>query len=313
MKIVTPKFYKDFKCIGSACRHNCCIGWEIDIDPDTMEKYKRVGGALGKRLDVSIGNEGGCHHFILGENERCPFLNKSNLCDIISALGEGYLCEICNAHPRFKNYFSDRVEIGLGLCCEEACRITLENKEPFSLVAEENAEPCGDISQYETELISYRDSVISVITDRSRTVEDRINNVGILSIPSLGLNEWAKYLLSLEIMSEEWRELLEKAEEKSVPLTHYGYEGELESLMAYFIYRYMTNEKYDGKNGTVIAFSVLCSRIITTLWSHFAQNSEEMIGICRLFSQEIEYSEENVEAIFDMIEEYNEIQKCGKG
>ena len=307
MKIVTPKYYKDFKCIGSACRHNCCIGWEIDIDPDTMVKYKGVDGVLGERLDTSIDNEGGCPHFILGENERCPFLNKSNLCDIISALGEGYLCEICNAHPRFKNYFSDRVEIGLGLCCEEACRITLANREPFSLVAEENGEPCGDISEYEKELITYRDKVISVITDRSRSVEDRINSISTLNLPYLTIDKWAKYLMSLEIMSEEWRELLKKAEKKSMPLTHYGYERELESLMAYFVYRYMTSENCDVKNSTVIAFSVLCSRIITTLWSVFAQNSEEIIEICRLFSQEIEYSVENVEAIFDMMEDYNEI------
>ena len=40
MKTVAPDYYPNFKCIASECRHNCCIGWEIDIDEDTFEYYK---------------------------------------------------------------------------------------------------------------------------------------------------------------------------------------------------------------------------------------------------------------------------------
>ena len=27
-----PAYYKAFRCIGSDCTENCCIGWEIDVD-----------------------------------------------------------------------------------------------------------------------------------------------------------------------------------------------------------------------------------------------------------------------------------------
>ena len=33
MKIIAPNYYPAFRCIADKCRHSCCIGWEIDIDP----------------------------------------------------------------------------------------------------------------------------------------------------------------------------------------------------------------------------------------------------------------------------------------
>ena len=32
MKIVTPAYYKDFKCIAGACTDTCCAGWDVDVD-----------------------------------------------------------------------------------------------------------------------------------------------------------------------------------------------------------------------------------------------------------------------------------------
>ena len=34
----TPDFYRDFHCIADRCSDSCCIGWEIDIDPDTLAR-----------------------------------------------------------------------------------------------------------------------------------------------------------------------------------------------------------------------------------------------------------------------------------
>ena len=40
MQLFAPTYYKKFKCIADRCQHNCCIGWEIDIDGETPERYK---------------------------------------------------------------------------------------------------------------------------------------------------------------------------------------------------------------------------------------------------------------------------------
>ena len=125
-----PSYYRQFRCIGSDCTDNCCIGWEIDIDPETLASYQRTSGAFGQRLRDSIAlsppDSEENPHFILDSAERCPFLNDKNLCDIFIHLGESHLCQICTDHPRFYTWLSDGREEGIGLCCEAAARLILQ-------------------------------------------------------------------------------------------------------------------------------------------------------------------------------------------
>ena len=133
MNIYVPDYYPAFHCIASNCGHTCCAGWEIDIDAESLSHYERMTGAFGERVRQSISRED-TPHFILEKNERCPLLNSANLCELIRHEGEGALCQICRDHPRFRNYFSCRVEMGLGLVCEEAARIILSWPHPLRLI-----------------------------------------------------------------------------------------------------------------------------------------------------------------------------------
>lgn len=120
MKRIMPDFHADFACIGGACTDNCCIGWEIDIDKNTLAKYQALEGDFGDMLRLNI--EGEPAHFRLQPNGRCAMLNGDNLCRIILHGGEEMLCEICDQHPRFRAQYGDRLEIGAGICCEVAAR-----------------------------------------------------------------------------------------------------------------------------------------------------------------------------------------------
>ena len=135
MVTVYPMYYPQFRCLMGACQHNCCIGWEIDIDPDTADYYAGQTGPLAEKLKRSVAWED-VPHFVLGDGERCPFLTSNNLCEIIQHEGEDSLCEICREHPRFYNDCAGRMEVGLGLSCEAAARLILLQKEPFRLVIE---------------------------------------------------------------------------------------------------------------------------------------------------------------------------------
>lgn len=120
MKYIAPNYYKAFSCLAGQCQHSCCIGWEIDVDEAAFQRYQSTVGQMGQRLRASISQDGGTPHFILAEGDRCPLLRQDGLCDMILQPGEDALCQICADHPRFRNYFSDQVELGLGLCCEAA-------------------------------------------------------------------------------------------------------------------------------------------------------------------------------------------------
>ena len=146
MKYHKPSFFDQFKCIGSACTDTCCAGWEIEVDETTAEGYLTEKGEFGDRLRCEIGSEPGEYFFKL-QNNRCPFLNKENLCDIFINLGEDRLCDICREHPRFYNWFGDYTEVGLGLCCEEAERLLFSDSKPLTFVEEVTQDEDDELSE----------------------------------------------------------------------------------------------------------------------------------------------------------------------
>lgn len=178
MKVIRPSFWNKFQCIGSKCTDNCCIGWEIDIDPETTQKYQQVSGELGRRLKESIQVQDGEYSFRMN-GERCPFLNQKNLCDLILELGEGSLCEICREHPRFYEWFGAWKEAGLGLCCEEAVRLLLAKAEPltFETVWDDEEESFCVDSPWLPLLVEVREVILRNLQDRGRNLQERMQGI----------------------------------------------------------------------------------------------------------------------------------------
>ena len=184
MRIRTPSFFARFSCLGSHCHDNCCLGWEIDIDPDTAAFYRQVPGPFGDRLRRCIGEENGLFFFLLDEEERCPFLDRKNLCEIYQVLGKEHLCQICRDHPRFCGIFGPVCETGPGLCCEAAGRLLLENEDPLTLLEEETDDsgrgvsPGEELSPAEEQrrllLEKWRPTAFSILQDRSQPLPQRI-------------------------------------------------------------------------------------------------------------------------------------------
>ena len=125
-RLFAPRYYVDFECIKGDCRHSCCIGWEIDVDAVAMSRYSSLSGEIGNVIRKSI-SDTDPPHFVLREDGSCPHLSGCGLCNIISEIGDEYLCDICRLHPRFFNDTASGREVGLGMSCEEACRIILSS------------------------------------------------------------------------------------------------------------------------------------------------------------------------------------------
>lgn len=86
MKLYQPTCWKSFQCTASQCSDNCCIGWEIDIDPDSYARYQALPGDFGQRVRASIQpGETPCFRM---NGERCAMLNGENLCEIYRRLGK---------------------------------------------------------------------------------------------------------------------------------------------------------------------------------------------------------------------------------
>ena len=138
--LIKPDFFDSFTCLASRCRHTCCAGWEIAVDPDTERLYESLlsGDELSRLIRTPD------RLLLCREGERCGFLNPDGLCELILSHGEDSLCDICREHPRFYSYSNDGgiCEAGVGLCCEEAARLWLEADPRF--VSEDDFEDAGD-------------------------------------------------------------------------------------------------------------------------------------------------------------------------
>lgn len=312
MKQFAPDYYDRFRCIAGACKHNCCIGWEIDIDEFTLDYYNSIDGEMGDRLKEHISYEGETPHFCMGENERCPFLNDKNLCDIILSLGEDALCDICADHPRFRNYFSDREEIGLGLCCESAGKLILGNTDKVQLVCIADDGEEEELTDEEAEILSLREKAFALIQNENKAISDRINDVYALlgkEKKVIKTEEWVDLFLSMERLDESWTELLLNL--KSTPFERVREcEKEIENsftqLLWYFIYRQFSLSAEDGIVKERMVFALQSAEFIMLLCDfhkaiYGTLNLDDIVEYGRMYSSEMEYSAENVEKYLDFL------------
>lgn len=306
MKTVYPDYYESFKCIADKCRHSCCVGWEIDIDSKSFDFYQSVKGEFGERLCRNISIEG-TPHFVLKEDERCPFLNKNNLCDIYSKLGEKSLCQICSEHPRFYNEFSDRIEAGLGLCCEEAARLIITKKEPFKLTDIEDIEKTGNFLG--------RSLMFKHMQNRRLSIPQRIDKILTLTVknrPELNTEKYLPLFESLERLDESWTKLLltlkeNKSDQKAFNNFMKDRETEYEQFICYLLYRYLGRAEFAEDTGIYTCFAALSYNLIYSIGAViFTQKGDftvnDQLEIMRLFSSEIEYSDENLDIILYELE-----------
>ncbi len=291
--MVFPEYFSAFSCVAGACRHSCCIGWEIDIDEKTAEQYR----AIPKMQKDIVWDTP--PHFRLKAHDRCPFLNGENLCDLILEFGEDVLCDICREHPRFYNDLPNRVEAGLGLCCEEAARLILTWKDPVKL---QNTQDTDD------ELLLLRDELFTVAQNREVPLMTRMETVLARLETTLPNFDFYPLLFDLERLSPAWDEFLEKlrkpADIKGFSEFMKPREYEYEQLLVYFLYRYFALPFDVAVAAARARFAVFAcfviGRIGCAMWTENGTFSvEDQVELVRMFSSEIEYSEENLAQILD--------------
>ena len=297
MKLYAPAYYRDFVCIADQCRHSCCIGWEIDVDDDTMQKYKALKTGYGKEIVQSIASNGEAPHFCLTEGERCPHLNDRGLCRIILSLGEEWLCDICREHPRFYLTTARGMEVGLGMACEEACRLILasDSNQPFVLIGEVD----GDAEEIGFDALPHRARLYSILFDPTVSYVERLqaicNSYGV-SLSGRSDVEWRELLSSLEYLNDAHRNLFAQYSTSVSVLPEL--EISLARALAYFIFRHCTEVEDEEELRYALGFSLFCERLLASVASTLGiEDTDGLIGLAQAVSEELEYSVENTEEI----------------
>ena len=314
MKRILPNYCEQFVCKASNCTDNCCIGWEIDIDTDTLTKYQTVGGILGDKLRKEID----CTetpHFRLGADARCPFLQDDNLCEIICQLGESHLCQICRDHPRYYTWLGTRVEGGIGLCCEAAAELILTQPLPMTFIETEIPDeqcdaPDAGLLALLTEI---RDEMFSLLADTSIPLPETFgrlldaaelleHNPVPQPIPQTDYpyepptRKLLEELLTQEAMDNAWHPYLQSILPYAESCSTFPKEadGYLRRIASYFLHRYLLKAAFDGEPYDRVLFAAESTAVIgfcyaCELQEHGTLSLETAVQIAKNYSKEVEY------------------------
>ena len=295
MKLFAPDYYKEFKCIADRCTHSCCIGWEIDVDREALKRYRSSAHPYADKVLSSISSDGE-PHFSLCEGERCPHLDERGLCRIITEMGEGYLCDICREHPRFYNTTPLGREVGLGMSCEEACRIILSSD---SYAVNEIGRARGGVRKCAFIAPVTRETLYSILSDRTSPYEKRLNDIALrYGIPPTEKSdaEWREILGSLEYLDDAHRELFLCY--SSNPKTAKSLDGALERALAYFIYRHCAEAENEAEHRNTVGLCLMLERLLASVAAaKGVTTAEGLIPYAQALSEELEYSEDNTDTL----------------
>ncbi len=322
-----PDFYDKFKCTATHCSDTCCVGWEIDIDKTSQDSYSKVKGPFGDKLRANI-EEG---HFKLLPHDRCPFLDKDNLCEIYRHLGEDALCHICTEHPRFVEVYGDIMERGLGLCCEEAAQLLLESEGPLQFTNEECDELEDELDEDDIEIrnevLYEREQMFKALADSNMPFGERLYTAfGYTNEKSFAPLENAQGLYELLAKTVSfgptWDRALARIKTRiesagSAPIEDQGYFTETESsrLLAYLVYRHFAKclfeGRADGKRNFALFFWNAARFFTRELAGVTANNAVDgahnsvliKIDAIKILSRQLEYCEENMELIEKMLDD----------
>ncbi len=284
MKLYAPEYYLKFKCIADRCRHSCCVGWEIGVDADTLARWRELPTGGDEMLSCTDEST-----ITLCQNGRCPFLDDTGLCRIISAHGDSMIPAICREHPRFYMQAGDRVEMGIGAVCEEACRLILtEPALPLVCIGERE----WDEIAAEYDAVSQRDRILTVLSREDLTYTEILDRLlRDYSIPAFAVEPrtYAECIAELELLCEEDRAIL-MSDGRAEWAGDY-----LRRFLSYLVYRHVTEADSADNLRARLAFCVLLTRMLEG--ASRASDFDGLLLVARTVSEEIEYSEDNTAAL----------------
>ena len=285
MKIYYPSYYSDFKCIADKCRHSCCVGWEIYVDGDTLDRYNDLSASDREKILGCIG-EDGC--ISLSEGRRCPFLRRDGLCRIISDFGEMYTSDICREHPRFYHRIGDRVECGIGASCEVAAELILRGVGFADYIVSEGK--CDIVDETDFDTLTHRNYIYSVLLGKGTYSEkrDEIATKYAVKLPLDNTDKLNGAISELEYLYDEHRSvMLLTSNRDAVP------SDKLIGFFAYLVFRHVSIAEDERDLRSRVGFCIL----LTDLLASMIASGGDPIDSARVISEEIEYSEDNTASL----------------
>lgn len=313
MQIIKPYYFDSFRCIAGACPDSCCKEWEVQVDAESAELYRKLPGPLGDRLRQVMYEEDGDIYLAIDDG-RCPMWRQDGLCRIQAELGHDALCKTCREFPRLTHDYGDFVEYGLELSCPEAARLILYAEDIAPVVTQT---PGGEAPEYDQDAMDVlqrtRKTALSLLADPSCApnealaillyygyqtqaeldgedapdfIPDRILAQAAQFASHNGSKDLTTFFKTLEILTPQWEARL------AAPAEPMAWQEEFRKLARYFVERYWLQAVSDYDLCCRVKFMVISCLLIRNLGGDLTQTAQ-------LYSKEIENNTNNVEALLD--------------
>ena len=333
--------YKEFKCIADKCPSTCCSGWAIEVDDESIVKYKEL-----KLNGVDYSEQ--C--FKNKSNGDCYFLNEHKLCNLYLKFGDGIFCRTCDMYPRHIEEFPDIREYSLSISCPEVARMYTEPDVNVTEIINESDDEI-DFDEYEDfdfelyeALVNCR-KVLFEISLSDAAINNKLYNIlhiaselqdnidignydpvsdekesEIIEIDNDIVKKLFGLFLELEPLNTEFRNKV-VGYKNTIDKYDFCYEFArgisshdnmeliLSRILHYFIYTYSCGAVYDEYVYGMAAVSVFSTIMIFALWiiSEHEKGStlsnEEIIKIIYTYSRELEHSTENMIKLEHLLED----------
>ena len=159
-------------------------------------------------------------------------------------------------------------------------------------------------------MLQKRDLWITVVQDRTLSIDARIARLcemEALQLPACGWADWTQLYLNLERLDPAWEKelMLLGSKKAAVPPADEALQLALEQLLVYLLYRHIAAAEDAHELRPRLAFCLLSTQLLIRLAAlHKAEAAFTMDDFCelsRMYSSEIEYSQENMDALLDAL------------
>jgi len=312
MLITKPDYFDRFQCIAGLCPDSCCKEWDVQVDAASAEVYRSLSGPLGDRLREVLSTEDG-ETVITIIDGRCPMWRQDGLCRIQAELGEAALCKTCREFPRLTHDYGDFVELQLELSCPEAAKFILSQNLPVTITEETAHSQAAEYDEEAMEVLkATREKALELLFDEARPTEEALALTLLYGYQAQGeldgeetqefdadsalesireflkagnSGELADFFLTLELLTPEWKALLQSPSPAPWSSHH-------RALAGYLIQRYWLQAVSDYDLYCRVKFILIACLLVKNLGG-------DIFRTAQLFSKEIENNIGNVEAILD--------------
>ena len=149
----------------------------------------------------------------------------------------------------------------------------------------------------ELPIIKFRENLFAVLQDRDFPIDERVDNLlTLIGAKSPDNVDWYSVFNGLEKLDSAWDTYLIRIKDGiQSPVPNNSLDTAYEQLLVYLVFRHFTDCRYDEKLTERVLFAVLIYKVIKAM--NKSNSIKELLEIARLYSGEIEYSDQNINTL----------------